>query len=70
MTDSAYCLNHAPNAEELRRRRNSKGGRTGGRGRPSVELKRLQQRFEELADNVLEGTADRGATAVAVQALA
>jgi hypothetical protein len=66
---SEYCVNHHPDYEDARRRRNSKGGRRGGRGRPSVELARLQARFEELAQKVLEGEIERGAGAVAGQLL-
>jgi len=35
-----------------------------------VELRRLQERFEQLAQRALENTEERGAVAVAVQALA
>jgi len=66
---SEYCVNHHPDYEDARRRRNSKGGKRGGRGRPSVELARLQARFEELADKVLSGEVERGVGAVAGQLL-
>jgi hypothetical protein len=66
---SEYCVNHHPDYEDARRRRNSKGGKRGGRGRPSVELARLQARFEELAEKVLDGEVDRGVGAVAGQLL-
>src|ERR671911_2716986 len=66
---SEYCVNHHPDYEEARRRRNSKGGRRGGRGRPTSELARLGARFEELADKVLEGEVERGIGAVAGQLL-
>jgi hypothetical protein len=64
-----FCVNHHPDYEDARRRRNLKGGRRGGRGRPSAELKRLQARFEELADMVLEGEIERAAGSVAGQLL-
>jgi hypothetical protein len=67
--DSQWCFNHHPEYEEQRRRRASKGGKRGGRGRPSVELVRLQARFEELAEKVLSGDVDRGVGAVAGQLL-
>jgi len=38
MRNSAFCLGHDPDQAEARRRRASKGGKRGGRGRPSVEL--------------------------------
>ena len=69
MRDSAYCLNHDPSRAEENRRRGSKGGRRGGRGRPSVELARLQGWFEELAQKVLAGEVERGVGAVAGQLL-
>jgi len=66
---SEYCVNHHPDYEDARRRRNSKGGRRGGRGRPVSELARLGARFEELADKVLSGEVERGVGAVAGQLL-
>ena len=66
---SEYCVNHHPDYEDARRRRNSKGGKRGGRGRPLVELARLQARFEELAEKVLSGDVERGVGAVAGQLL-
>jgi hypothetical protein len=62
-------VNHHPDYEDARRRRNSKGGKRGGRGRPSVELARLQARFEELAEKVLSGDVERSIGAVAGQLL-
>jgi hypothetical protein len=69
MRNSEWCINHDPDQAEVRRRRASKGGKRGGRGRPSVELARLQGRFEELADKVLSGEVDRGVGAVVGQLL-
>src|SRR5215208_1999124 len=66
---SEYCVNHHPDYEDARRRRNSKGGRRGGRGRPVSELARLGARFEELADKVLSGEVERSVGAVAGQLL-
>ena len=66
---SEYCVNHHPDYEDARRRRNSKGGRRGGRGRPVSELARLGARFEELADKVLSGEIERGVGAVVGQLL-
>ncbi len=57
ITDSQWCFNHHPDYEEARRRRASRGGKRGGRGRPSpatAELARLQKRFEELAEGLVE----------------
>jgi glutathione S-transferase len=69
MRNSDYCIGHDPEQAEARRRRASKGGKRGGRGRPSAELARLQRRFEELADKVLSGDVERGIGAVAGQLL-
>ena len=66
---SEYCVNHHPDYEDARRRRNSKGGKRGGRGRPAVELASLKERLSTLADDVLEGKVDRGNAAVAGQLL-
>jgi len=66
---SDYCYVHHPGRIEERRRHGSKGGRRAGRGRPSVELGRLQGRFEDLAAKVLSGEIERGVGAVAGQLL-
>jgi hypothetical protein len=66
---SEWCLGHDPDKAEARRRRASKGGKRGGRGRPSSELHRLRDRFEELADKVLAGEVERADGAVAGQLL-
>jgi hypothetical protein len=64
-----YCYAHDPDRAEERRRNAHKGGKRGGRGRPSVELARLQARFEELAEKVLSGEVERGVGAVVGQLL-
>src|SRR5215212_5424395 len=69
MHGSTFCIGHDPEQAEARRRRASKGGRRGGRGRPSSELARLGARFEELADRVLREEVERGIGAVAGQLL-
>jgi hypothetical protein len=69
---SEWCWNHNPAYAEARKRNASKGGRRAGRGRPSpatVELTRLQGRFEDLADKVLSSEVERGDGAVAAQLL-
>jgi glutathione S-transferase len=66
---SAWCHAHHPDRTDERRRYGSKGGKRGGRGRPSAELARLQRRFEELADAVLSGEVERGVGAVVGQLL-
>jgi hypothetical protein len=66
---SDYCYAHHPDRIEERRRHGSKGGKRGGRGRPSVELARLQGRFEDLAAKILAGEIERGVGAVVGQLL-
>ncbi len=69
MRGSEWCIGHDPDKAEARRLRASKGGKRGGRGRPTSELARLQRRFEELAEKVLAGEVERAAGAVAGQLL-
>lgn len=66
---SAYCVGHDPEQAEARRRRASKGGKRGGRGRPQGELSDIKRRLSDLADDVLEGRQDKGVAAVASQVL-
>ncbi len=66
---SSLCYMHDPDHEQDRRRAARKGGKRGGRGRPTTELARLRDRFEELADKVLAGEVERADGAVAGQLL-
>ena len=66
---SGLCYMHDPDHEQDRRRRASKGGKRGGRGRPTAELARLKERFEALAGAVLTGRIERADAAVAGQLL-
>ncbi len=66
---SDLCYQHDPAHEHDRRRAARKGGKRGGRGRPTSELARLGQRFEALADKVLAGEVERADGAVAGQLL-
>ena len=59
------CWAHNPANAQRRRRGQSRGGKS----KPSRELVRLQARFEELAEQVLEGRIDKGAGAIAGQLL-
>lgn len=69
MRNSAFCLGHDPDQAEARRRRASKGGKRGGRGRPQAELQDLKRRLSDLADDVLAGKVNRSSAAVAGQLL-
>jgi hypothetical protein len=65
--DAEWCWSHHPDYKQARRRRASKGGKRGGRGRPQAELSDLKRRISEVIDAVLEGSQDRGRAAVAIQ---
>jgi hypothetical protein len=69
MPEAEWCWNHHPDYEQARRRRASKGGKRGGRGRPQAELSEIKARLSDLADDVLEGRQDKGVAAVASQVL-
>ena len=67
--DSQWCFSHHPDYAEQRRRRASRGGKRGGRGRPQAELGCIKDRLSDLADDVLTGKVDRGVAGVASQIL-
>jgi hypothetical protein len=67
MRGEGWCYVHHPQYQERRRREGAKGGRRGGRGRPVVELRAIEDKLESLADNVLNGTVEPGIAAVVVQ---
>ena len=70
ISDSQWCFSHHPEYELARRRRASKGGKRGGRGRShpgTAELLKLQKQFESLGEKVLKGEVDRAAAAVTIQ---
>jgi len=69
MPEAQWCFNHHPDYEQARRRRASKGGKRGGRGRPQAELSDIKRRLSDLADDVLEGRQDKAVAAVASQVL-
>jgi hypothetical protein len=59
------CWAHDPKNAERRRRGQSRGGKS----KPTKELVSIKQRLSVLADDVLEGSVDRGVAAVASQIL-
>jgi hypothetical protein len=69
MRDSEYCLNHDPSRAEENRRRSSKGGKRGGRGRPRVEVTNVKRQLQELADAVRDNEINRADAAVVSQIL-
>ena len=69
MRYSEYCLNHDPSRAEENRRRSSKGGKRGGRGRPRVEVTNVKTQLQELADAVRDNEINRADAAVVSQIL-
>jgi hypothetical protein len=67
MPEEEWCWNHHPDHERARRRRASKGGKSGGRGRPAVQLKDVKALLEDLTERVLAGELQTGPAAVANQ---
>ena len=66
---SSYCYVHHPDHAEARRRHGARGGKRGGRGRPTSELSEIKSRLSDLATDVLEDKVEKGAAAVAGQLL-
>src|ERR671911_89686 len=69
MRNSAYCIGHDPDQAEARRRRASKGGKRGGRGRPIAELGSLRDENADIRRRLLEGELAPNVAAVAVQSI-
>jgi hypothetical protein len=69
MRNSQWCIGHDPEQAEARRRRASKGGERGGRGRPVAELAALRVENAELRERLLAGELQPGVAAVAVQSI-
>ena len=69
MRNSEWCINHHPDRSELRRRRASKGGKRGGRGRPIAELGSLRDENADIRRRLLEGELLPNVAAVAVQSI-
>ena len=62
-----WCFNHHPNYEEQRRRRSSRGGKRGGRGRPMAELSDLKAQLSDLYTSVLTDMVEPKTGAVLAQ---
>src|SRR5215218_4277512 len=69
MRNSAFCIGHDPDQAEARRRRASKGGKRGGRGRPITELTNLRDENADIRRRLLEGELLPNVAAVAVQSI-
>lgn len=65
------CYGHRPDLAEERRRNASKGGRSGGRGRPRAgeEITWIRRMLKEAVADVSAGKMDRARAAVAIQGL-
>ena len=64
---SEWYINHDPDKAEARRRRASKGGRRGGRGRPGSDLADIKREIRGVIADVLGGDVKTGPGAVALQ---
>src|SRR5215207_4406317 len=64
---SGLCHAHHPDRAEARKRHGSMGGKRGGRGRPVVELRNIEDKLETLANDVIGGDVEPGVAAVVVQ---
>jgi hypothetical protein len=69
MPEAEWCWNHHPDYEQARRRRASKGGKRGGRGRPIAELGSLRDENAQIRRRLLEGELLPNVAAVAVQSI-
>ena len=69
MRNSEWCINHHPDKADVRRRRASRGGKRGGRGRPVVELGALRDENKDIRGRLLEGELLPGVAAVAIQSI-
>jgi hypothetical protein len=69
MSGSEWCWNHDPEHAEARRRNGSKGGKHAGRGRPQIEVRRLMDRIEQIAEGVLDGSIEKSKGSIAGQLL-
>ena len=69
MPHEEWCWNHHPDHEQARRRRASKGGKRGGRGRPVAELGALRDENTDIRRRLLEGELAPNVAAVAVQSI-
>ena len=69
ITGNQWCVGYDPDKAEARRRRASKGGKSGGRGRPVAELAALRTENADIRERLLDGGLAPNVAAVAVQSL-
>src|SRR5215210_1578685 len=65
--DSEWCWSHDPDYEQARRRRASKAGKRGGRGRPQAEIASIKEEIRAVIGGVLSGRVERSSGAVVFQ---
>jgi hypothetical protein len=65
--EAEWCWSHHPDHQEARRRRASKGGKRGGRGRPLADVRDLKARSAELEERTLSGKVKSNIAAVVNQ---
>ena len=65
------CYGHRPDLAQERRRNASRGGRSGGRGRPGAgdEISWIRRMLKEAVADVSTGKMDRSRAAVAIRGL-
>ena len=70
-TEGTYCWNHAPEKVEARKQRASRGGKTGGNGRPSgvSETGEAKRWIRALVGQLLQGTVERDVATAAFQGI-
>jgi hypothetical protein len=66
MPDAEWCFNH-PDHKQARRRRASKGGKRGGRGRPQRETEAIKTLLGNLTERKLSGGLETGRAEVVNQ---
>ncbi len=66
---SEWCYVHHPDYAEKRKRDGSRGGRRGGRGRPTSDLASVRLENAVIRKRLLEGDLSPGIASVAVQSL-
>ncbi len=54
MPEAEWCWSHHPDHAEARRRRASRGGKRGGRGRPQTEIAQIKTLLADLTARVLK----------------
>jgi len=64
---SGLCYSHHPDHAQERQQAARKGGKRGGRGRPSTQLAAIKSEIHALINGVLVGRIDRATGAVVFQ---